>query len=245
MSSETKPLKILVLDIETAPAELWGWGMYNQNFGVEQVKKDPYILCVGYQWLGEGPPECLTLWELGAETMLGRTRELMQLADAIVTKNGVKFDYPWLMTEFLKYKLAPPRLATHIDLDKVAKSQFRFLSNKLDYILKYLDMKGKVDTGGFKLWREVMDGNEVAQRKMVRYCKFDVKQTGLLYKRMRGYITSHPVMRSLGSTACPNCQSKNTKKDGIRRTACYHIQQHQCLNTGCGRYFSGVRWKVA
>lgn len=244
MADDSKP-RILVLDIETAPAAFWGWGMFNQNFGVEQVKEDPYILCVGYQWLGEREVGCLTLWELGAETMLQRTRELIQLSDAIVSKNGIKFDYPWICTEFLKYRIPLPRDPTHIDLDKVAKSQFRFLSNKLEYILNYLDMKGKVDTGGFKLWREVIEGKEAAQNKMVRYCKFDVRQTGRLYNRMKGYIKSHPAMRSLGSTACPTCGSLKTKKDGLRRTACYHIQQHQCLAVGCGRYFSGKRWKVA
>lgn len=217
--------------------------MYNQNFGVEQVKEDPYILCVGYQFLGEGKPECLTLWDLGAEVMHQRTRELMQIADAIVSKNGVKFDFPWLLTEFLKYGIAPPRPATHIDLDKIAKSQFRFLSNKLDYILQYLDIGSKIDTGGFKLWRQVMDGNEAARKKMVRYCKHDVRQTGRLYNRIRGYIVNHPSMRALGSVACPTCQSKSTKKDGIRRTKCFHIQQHQC--NSCGSYFSGTRWKVA
>ena len=241
---DSKP-RLLILDIETAPAEMWGWGMYNQNFGVEQVKADPYILCVGFQWLGEGPPDCLTLWELGPELMHARVRELMQLADGIISKNGVKFDYPWLMTEFLKYGIKPPRLATHIDLDKVAKKEFRFHSNKLDYILQYLDIGSKVDTGGFKLWRQVMEGNEAARKKMVRYCKMDVRQTGRLYNKMKGFITNHPAMRSLGSEACPTCQSKRTKKDGIRRTPCFHIQTHQCLEIGCGRYFSGKRWKVA
>jgi hypothetical protein len=242
LTDDSKP-RLLVLDIETAPAELWGWALYNQNFGVEQIKADPYILCVGYQWLGEGGPECLTLWELGPEVMHARTRELLQLADGVITKNGVKFDYPWIKAEFAKYKIAPPKLPTHIDLDKVAKKEFRFLSNKLDYILQYLDIGSKVDTGGFKLWREVMEGKEAARKKMVRYCKHDVRQTGRLYNRLKGFITNHPAMRSLGSTACPTCQSKKTKKDGIRRTACFHIQQHQCND--CGRYFSGTRRKVA
>jgi hypothetical protein len=220
--------RILVLDIETAPAELWGWGMFKQNFGVEQVKAHPYILCVGYQWLGEGRPECLTLWDDGNVGMLNAVRDLLQEADVVVGKNSIRFDYPWLNTEFLKNNIPPHRPVTHIDLEKTARYQFRFLSNKLDYILQYLEIGAKVEHEGFKLWRRVMEGDEGARRRMVRYCIGDVLQTGRL---------------SLGSEACTVCLSTHTKKDGIRRTKCYHIQQHQCLD--CGHYFSGKKTKVA
>lgn len=235
--------RILVLDIETAPAELWGWGMFNQNFGVEQVKAHPYILCVGYQWLGEDRPQCLTRWDLGPVEMLRAVRDLLQEADVVVGKNSERFDYPWLNTEFLLHKIPPHRPVTHIDLQKTFKAQFRFLSNKLEYALQYLDMGGKVEHEGFKLWKKVMAGDEVARRKMVRYCIGDVRKTGQLYLRMRPWIKNHPAMRALGSTACPKCLSKNTKKDGIRRTACFHIQTHQC--NACGGYFSGKMTKVA
>jgi hypothetical protein len=104
-------------------------------------------------------------------------------------------------------------------------------------------MGGKVEHEGFKLWKKVIDGDEKARRKMVRYCLGDVRKTGQLYLRMRPWIKNHPAMRSLGTEACPTCLSKNTKRDGIRRTACFHIQQHQCND--CGRYFSGKKTKVA
>lgn len=217
--------------------------MFKQNFGVEQVKAHPYILCVGYQWLGEGPPQCLTLWDDGAENMLYAVRDLLQAADVVIGKNSEQFDYTWLNTEFLKYGVPPHRPVTHIDLQKTFKAQFRFLSNKLEYALQYLDMGGKVEHEGFKLWRKVMEGDAVARRKMVRYCLGDVRQTGRLYYRMRPWIKNHPAMRALGSEACPVCLSKNTKRDGIRRTKCFHIQQHQCND--CGSYFSGKRTKVA
>jgi DNA polymerase elongation subunit (family B) len=235
--------RILILDIETAPAELYGWQMFNANFGVEQVKKHPYILCVGYQWLGEGRPECVTVWDNGPKAMLLAVRDLLQEADVVVGKNSERFDYPWLNTEFLKYNIPPHRPVTHIDLQKTFKAQFRFLSNKLEYALQYLDMGGKVEHEGFKLWRKVIEGDECYRRKMVRYCLGDVRKTGQLYLRMRPWIKNHPAMRALGTEACPKCLSKNTKRDGIRRTACFHIQQHQCNN--CGGYFSGKRTKVA
>jgi hypothetical protein len=43
-------------------------------------------------------------------------------------------------------------------LEKVAKAHFRFLSNKLDYIVQYLGIGKKVEHEGFGLWRKVMAG---------------------------------------------------------------------------------------
>lgn len=235
--------RILVIDIETMAALQWGWGMYNQNFGVNQVEAHPYILCVGYKWIGEKGANCLTNWEMSQEEMLQRTLDLIKEADAVVSKNGIKFDIPWIRTELLKYKMKPLPPLTHIDLEKAARAYFRFHSNKLDYILQYLGFGGKLEHEGFALWRKVQAGDEKARRKMVRYCLTDVNKTAILYKEMRPHIENHPALRALGSEACPKCQSKNTKKDGIRRTACFHIQTHQC--NSCGGYFSGKRTKVA
>jgi hypothetical protein len=221
----------------------WGWGMYNQNFGVNQIEQFPEIICVGYQWLGKGPAQCLTQWDMTQEEMLQTTLDLIKQADAVVGKNSDKFDLKWIRTELLRYKLPPLPPITSIDLEKAAKNYFRFHSNKLEYILLYLGMQGKLEHEGFGLWHKAYYGHEPSRRKMIRYCMRDVKQTGLLYKRMLPFIENHPALRSLGSTVCPKCQSRNTKKDGIRRTACFHIQTHQC--NSCGGYFSGKRTKVA
>jgi DNA polymerase elongation subunit (family B) len=232
----------LTLDIETAPAEMWGWGMFKQNFGVEQVKEHPYILMVGYKWLNERA-ECLTNWDMSQEEMLLRTTELLREADAIITKNGTRFDVAWIRTELLKHKLPPLPNVTHIDLEKAARAYFRFHSNKLEYILKYLGIGQKVQHEGFGLWRKVMEGNEAARRKMVHYCKGDLIGTEKLYKEMRPHILNHPAIRAIGTTGCPKCGSKHTKKDGFRYTACYQVQQHQC--NACHGYFSGKKVKVA
>lgn len=235
--------RILVIDIETMAALMWGWGMYNQNFGVNQVKEHPYILCVGYKWVGEKETFCLNSWEMTQEEMLQRTLDLIKEADAIVSKNGIKFDIPWIRTELLRYKMAPLPPLTHIDLEKAARGYFRFHCNKLEYILQYLGFGGKLEHEGFGLWRKVQAGHAPSRRKMERYCKHDVRQTARLYLEMRPHIENHPALRALGSEACPKCQSKDTKKDGIRRTKCYHIQTHQC--NSCGGYFSGKMKKVA
>jgi DNA polymerase III epsilon subunit-like protein len=158
---------------------------------------------------------------MSQEEMLLRTTELLKEADAIVTKNGTRFDVAWIRTELLKHKLPPLPNVTHIDLEKAARAYFRFHSNKLEYILKYLGLGQKVKHNGFELWRKVMEGNLAAQRKMVHYCKGDLIGTEKLYKEMRPHILNHPAIRAIGTTGCPKCGSKKTKKDGFRYTACF------------------------
>lgn len=236
--------KVLVVDIETAPAELWGWGMFKQNFGVEQVKEPPYILCIGCKWVG-GAIHMFSRWEHGEVGQLERLLELIEQSDAVVSKNGIKFDIPWIRTELLRLKMRPLPNLTHIDLERAARAYFRFLSNKLDFIGQYLDEGGKVEHEGFKLWRKVMEGDERARKRMLDYCAGDLKLTERVYKRMRPHIENHPAIRAQGAEGCPKCGSKKTQKRGKRYTACFEIQRHQCMNPKCRGWFSGKRKKVA
>lgn len=234
--------KILVVDIETAPAELYGWGMFNQNFGVSQVKAYPYILCVGAWWLGDRDVMMFSKWEHGTESMLQSIADLITEADMIIGKNSERFDVPWLMTEFLKHGIKMPPPTTHLDLEKTARKNFRFLSNKLEFIVEYLGVGKKMDTGGFELWEKVMSGNEAARKKMLRYCARDVKITGKLYRKMRGFIPNHPHMGFTPKKQCGACGSSHVHVSKWRRTKAMRIQQLHCQS--CGSYFDGVKQKV-
>lgn len=235
--------RILILDIETKPAKSYHWRMFKENISTEQLIEPSSILCVGVQWFGEKEVKVFSVWDFGEKEMLRIVHELIMQADAVVGKNSIKFDLPHLRTWFLFHGFDPLPPLTHIDLEKVARYQFRFQSNKLDFIADFLGVGNKMQNEGFRLWRKVMEGDEVAQRKMARYCAQDVRITGRLYKKMRGWISDHPAMRAIGSAACPTCQSTKTQKRGPRYTKCYIIQQHQC--TSCRGWFSGKKTKVA
>ncbi|HEY6019555.1 MAG TPA: ribonuclease H-like domain-containing protein [Candidatus Paceibacterota bacterium] len=238
--------KLLVVDIETAPAELYGWGMYNQNFGVEQVKEHPFILMIGYKWVGSKESHCLVPLRLGDnEDMLREITEKIIEADAIVTKNGIRFDIPWINAELARFDLPPLPQVTHIDLEKVARAKFRFFCNKLDYIGQYLGLGKKVEHEGFALWRKVLAGDKKAKDRMVTYCIGDLTLTEKIYKRMLPHIHDHPILRAIGAEVCPTCHSKHTQRRGKRYTRYFEIQRHQCMNRKCGAWFSGHRKKVA
>ena len=52
-----KKAKILILDIETLPMEVYAWSMWNQNFGLEQVIKHTTILSWSAKWMGSPESE--------------------------------------------------------------------------------------------------------------------------------------------------------------------------------------------
>ena len=43
--------KILSLDIETAPAKVYCWGLWDQNIGINQIVEDGYVLCWCAKWI--------------------------------------------------------------------------------------------------------------------------------------------------------------------------------------------------
>lgn len=234
--------KMLVLDIETRPALSYHWGLFKVNIGIEQIKEPDGILCFAAKWVGKPEVFAFSDWEHGQKAMLTAARDLITEADALITKNGERFDLPWLMREFLKHDIAPPPPTTHIDLEKTARKNMRFLSNKLDWIVQYLGVGKKVDHEGFKLWRKVMDGNPIAQRKMIRYCKGDVRVTDRLYHKMRAFIPNHPHMGFTPKKQCGACGSHHVHVSKWRRTKAMRIQQLHCQS--CGSYFDGIRQKV-
>jgi len=235
--------RILVLDIETKPAKAYVWRFFKENISVDQVIEPGGMICFGAQWMGSNEVMFFSEWQHGEVGMAQAAANLLEEADAVVTFNGDTFDLPKINTSMILAGIPPRPPITTIDLKKVLFSTFGFDSNRLVFIAPLLGVGKKVKHEGFELWTKVMNGNEAARKKMERYCKQDVRVTGRLYKKLRPYITNHPAFRSLGSTACPKCLSKNTVKKGLRHTACYQIQRHKC--NGCGGWFQGTRRKVA
>ena len=45
-------MKILLLDIETAPNTVYTWGLFKQNIAINQIESPGYILCWAAKWLG-------------------------------------------------------------------------------------------------------------------------------------------------------------------------------------------------
>jgi hypothetical protein len=224
-------MKILLLDIETAPNLVYSWGLWDQNIAINQIVKPGYILCWAAQWLDKREIMFDSIHDSLKLKMIKRIHKLINEADAVVHYNGVKFDMPWLNQEFLLNGLPPPSGYADIDLLRTARSRFNFPSNKLDYVAKQLDVGQKIKHIGMDLWTDCMNGCPKAWAKMKRYNKQDVRLLKKVYIELLPWVRNHPnwgVVSNTGELTCRNCGSENIKKDGIQRNQTLSYQRYRC-----------------
>lgn len=233
--------KVLVLDIETRPAQAYVWRAYDENVGVDQIIDGGGTICVGAKWLGEKETFLFSDWEHGHDGMLLLIHEMMSYADAIVTYNGDKFDLPKLQGEFLLNGLGPTPPATSIDVVKHVRKLGYFM-NRLAYIGPLLGVGAKMEHEGFPLWTKVMAGDEKAQKRMAKYCVQDVVLLEKLYLRVRPFIRNHPHLGKVGAHECGACGGTHVQSRGTRRTRAFKIQRLQCQD--CGSWQDGTRKKI-
>lgn len=231
--------KILVIDIEWAPALAYVWRFWDENIQPDQLIDHGGMLCFCAHWHGEREYMFYSQWEDGRDGMAKAALALFEEADAVVTFNGDKYDIPKITGEILLAGLtAPPKVAS-IDLLKVVK-KFGFNMNRLAYIGPLLGVGGKMKHQGFNLWKDVLAGDDRARKKMMRYCIQDVRMTDRLYKKVLPFIRNHPRLRT--GEVCPACAGKKTQKRGFRYTRCFRIQRNQCQS--CAHWFETTRQKV-
>jgi DNA polymerase elongation subunit (family B) len=180
--------KIMILDIETAPAKVYAWGQWQQNIGQHQVIKPGYVLCAAWQWEDDPRISFVSRWDHGKKVMLKELHAAMSKAHAVVTFNGDKFDHKVLNAEFVRIGLNPPEPSKSIDLYRVVKRRFKFPYNRLDDVLRELGGPRKKSTGGFDLWVQVMNRDPEARAKMAEYNMGDVESTTWLYNRLREWL---------------------------------------------------------
>jgi DNA polymerase elongation subunit (family B) len=224
-------MKILHLDIETAPNVAHVWGLWQQNVGLAQLMESGYTMCWAAKWDGEDEIFGRSIHYDGEGTMLQVMHELLSEADAVVHYNGTKFDMPTLNKEFIKAGMAPPDPYHQIDLLQTARKRFRFASNKLDHVANELGLGQKVKHIGHEMWVQCMNGVEEAWDMMIEYNKQDVNLLELLYKRMLPWIQNHPnhaLYVDADSPLCPNCGSTQVKKKGIETTKLGQYQRYRC-----------------
>lgn len=235
----TDDRKILVVDVEWAPALVYTFDMWNSNASPDKMIDHGGLLCFCAHWIGSKEFLFYSKWGDGREGMAKALVELLSEAEAVVTYNGDKYDLPKIMGEIVLAGLAPPPKPASIDLLKTVK-KFGFNMNRMAYIAPLLGLGGKVKHEGFSLWKDVLNGCPKAQKKMTRYCIQDVRLTARMYKKLLPYITNHPKLRP-GDT-CPNCESTKTQKRGYRFTRYFRIQRNQCQS--CSTWFETTKQKI-
>ena len=206
----------LYFDIETSPniGLFWEAG-YKKNIDYSNIIKERAIICICYKWEGEKKVHYLT-WDSkqSDKKMLERFISVANKAQELVGHNGDRFDLTWIRTRCLYHRIPMfPNYKT-IDTLKISRSKFRFNSNKLDYIAKYLGMGQKIKTE-FGMWKDILLKNDrVAMAKMVKYCQMDVALLEKVHKELNNHIaakTHYGVANNEDRGSCPECGSKYLK----------------------------------
>ena len=174
-------MKILFLDIETTPMQVYTWGLWDQNISIDQIIKSTEMLCFGARWLGSKKVIFKSAHHDGKQAMLDELHKLMDEADVLVGWNSAAFDHKHINREFFENGMQPPSLVKDLDLMSVVKSNFLFPSNKLDYVAQKLEVGAKVKHSGFSLWLRCMDGDDKAWKEMKKYQIQDVNLLVDLY----------------------------------------------------------------
>ena len=228
-------MKILLADVETKPNLVASWGLFKQNIAINQIFEPGATISWAAKWVGDKDVSFMSEYHDGEAEMIQGIHDLLDEADAVITYNGKKFDIPTLNKEFVLYGLPPPSPYKNIDLYATVRSQFRFTSNKLDFICQQLGLGAKVKHKGMDLWRECMDGNEKSWNQMRRYNIQDVKLLEKLYKHMLPWIKGHPnvaLYDSAGKPTCPSCGSTKLQYRGYSYTQVGKFHRVCCNSCG-------------
>lgn len=236
-------MRILHIDIETAPVRAAVWGLWQQNVGLNQIEKDWYILSFAAKWHGKRGVIYMDKsdsWDTEDDySLLEKLHELLNEADVIVAQNGVRFDRKKINARFIMNGFKPPSPYKVIDTLLVAKREFGFTSNKLEYmtdnLCTHIKKRKHQKFPGYSLWAECLKGNEAAWKEMRLYNIDDVRSMEELYGVLLPWITAHPnhgLYVDSASIVCDKCGSSHVTKNGKYKTQVGIYQQYICNDCG-------------
>jgi len=230
----------LFLDIETSPNVGYFWQSgYDLKIPYHNIKTERGIICICFKWADESKVKSLT-WEKGNDkSMLKALAPVLADADEVVTHNGDRFDLPHIRTRALFHNVRINDGFASCDTLKVARHKYKFNSNRLDYLGRFLGLGTKINNPP-DLWDRVMQGEKKALADMVTYCKQDVLLLEAVHGKLMEFArakTHVGVCAGGDRLSCPHCGSVNAKLDKTRTSSVGTItRQMECK--GCRRFYT-------
>ncbi len=200
VKSEKKGPRILIYDLETAPILAHVWKLWDNNVGLNQIEQDWYIMSFCCKWLGEDEIFYFDQRDEVDQTddayLLIKLWSFLNEADIVVGQNIKKFDTRRTNARFILNGLPKPSSYRQIDTMTIAKEQFGFTSNRLEYLSKSLcpgHVKSKHSKyPGHEMWVACMSGDVEAWKEMESYNKDDVLATEQLYNVLSSWDNKLP-----------------------------------------------------
>lgn len=240
--------KIVFFDIETIPDRreaIKVWCGLSNYYGQTMKATVTSIISVGYKRLEEKRVHCINAWDYPERwaadinddyEVCKAILEVLEDADAVVTHNGVRFDWKHLQTRLMVNGLPPLPKIPHIDTCLIARKNLLFFNNKLGYLGEWLAKDRKLENGGWQLWVDVTERKVKAQKLMAKYCKQDVILLQKVFTKFRPFIKNLPNRNLFRTTAqlmrddklCPTCGSSDIVKYGWYNTPTMSYQRMRC-----------------
>ncbi len=245
------PRKILLIDLETSHDLLAKFGLYPEYTNPENIIKGASIICAAWKWFEQkeihsanvvDKPKSFSKDRNNDKNVVLELKKAMEKADVIVAHNGDRFDVKWFNTRCLYHgipEIAPPFT---IDTLKIAKKHYRFSSNKLDYLGKYLGVGRKIKTHNH-WWLAIVDLNVPTKeaiklaKKMEAYNKMDVLLLERVFKKLkhRAVMPNATLFHDTPICICPNCSSDDVQRSGIKVNKSGRYQRFHCMQ--CSSWF--------
>lgn len=239
---EIRPPKIFCFDIETAPILANVWQLWDNNVSLNQIERDWSIL----SWAGKFIDEDEVHYaDVRKKKDLSDDKEiciklykLIEKADILLGHNSDRFDIKKINARFIYHGLKPLKAGKTIDTLKIAKRYFKFTSNKLEYLAKYLGCTPKSSHAkfhGFNLWKECMNGNKEAFQEMEDYNIQDIDTTIEVYEKLRSWDDSLNFQAYTQNAQCI-CGCQKYTLNGFIYTKQGAFQRYRCED--CGKYYT-------
>jgi uncharacterized protein YprB with RNaseH-like and TPR domain len=126
-------------------------------------------------------------WSFDKELVEQCMHDLMKF-DVIFTYYGTRFDWRFIRTRALYWKLNFPKFGTlnHKDLYYLVRSKLKLHSNRLESACSLMGIEGKTKLKP-KIWNLAKYGDEESLKYVLKHNKHDVIILERLHKRVEGY----------------------------------------------------------
>ena len=226
-------MKILFLDIETKASVISAWQIRDVNASLNQIISRGKMICWSAKWKDDDNVIFDADWQSSHKKMVKHIWKLLDECDVCVSYNGMSFDHKHINREFLLLGMPPPSPYKQLDLLRVIKRNFRFISNKLDNVAQELGIGEKIKHSGMDLWNAVEKKDPDARNIMQEYNEQDTLLLELLYNKLEswlgGFINHNEYTDVI---VCPSCGSSHIHKRGFKHTNTQTYQQYRCMDCG-------------